>query len=150
MKNRIPPPIVLLITAGLMWLVSRSNFAYPVDILYPWIIGLSFAAVGVLIAFFAIREFNAVETTINPLEPASATALVDTGIFTVSRNPMYLGLLLILTGWGIWLGSLTGLAIIIVFVVAITELQIKPEEAALRSLFGDDYENYCQRVRRWI
>ena len=63
---------------------------------------------------------------------------------------MYVGLFLLLTGWTIWLGALSNVALLIVFVIVMTELQIKPEEKALETLFGQEYGDYCQRVRRWI
>lgn len=150
MKNKIPPPIIFLITASIMWLVSRSALAYPVPVPFSLMLFLVLAAFGFLIAFSALRQFNAVETTVNPLTPDEASSLVDTGIFGRTRNPMYLGLLLICVGWGLWLGSLSNVVTIVVFVLVITELQIKPEEAALEKLFGSQYVEYCRRVRRWI
>jgi protein-S-isoprenylcysteine O-methyltransferase Ste14 len=108
------------------------------------------AAVAVLIAGSAIRQFGAAETTVNPLKPDTASALVQTGIFGKTRNPMYLGLLVALCGWAIWLQSLSNVGVLVAFVIVIYEMQIKPEEAALRKLFGEDYERYCQKVRRWI
>ncbi|MDH5305282.1 MAG: isoprenylcysteine carboxylmethyltransferase family protein, partial [Gammaproteobacteria bacterium] len=86
----------------------------------------------------------------NPLKPETASALVQSGIFGKTRNPMYVGLLLILSGWAVWLESLSCLGLLLLFVVAITELQIKPEEAAMRKLFGDEYLRYCEKVGRWI
>ena len=150
MKNKIPPPILLLITGAIMWLVAHSDFAYPVPVSYPLVLSLSLVVIGFLIAFLAMRQFGAVETTVNPLSPESATSLVSTGIFSRSRNPMYVGLLCISAGWTVWLGSLTNIAVIVLFVLVITELQIKPEESALNKLFGEAYEEYCKRVRRWF
>ena len=63
---------------------------------------------------------------------------------------MYVGLSLVLTGWAIWLQSFGNIAVLVVFVIVLTELQIKPEEAAMRTLFGDEYEDYCKRVGRWL
>lgn len=141
---------MLLITGTIMWLVARSDVAYPVAVPYPLALALLSAAIGFSIALLAMRQFNAVDTTVNPLAPESATTLVSTGIYKRSRNPMYAGLLFILAGWALWLGSLMAVVVIVVFVLAITELQIKPEEKALRALFGESYETYCQQVRRWI
>jgi protein-S-isoprenylcysteine O-methyltransferase Ste14 len=150
MKNKIPPPILLLITGVIMWAVSQSEFAYPVSIPYPLALAISLAAIGIVIAAIAGRQFGIAQTTVNPLSPEKATSLVSTGIFGLSRNPMYVGLLLMSLGWAVWLGSLTNIVVIALFVFVITSLQIKPEEKAMRSLFGDDYEDYCRRVRRWI
>ena len=108
------------------------------------------AAIGAVVSAQAIRQFRAAATTVNPLKPDTASALVQTGIFGSTRNPMYVGLLLLLTGWALWLQSPSNLGLLLAFVVVLTELQIKSEEAALRKLFGADYERYCQQVGRWF
>ena len=150
MKNKIPPPVILLITCTIMWFVAHSDFANLISVPYPIVLSLCLAATGILIAVIAMRQFDAAQTTVNPFSPESATTLVSTGIFRLSRNPMYVGLLFISAGWALWLCSLTNIALIVLFVVAITELQIKPEENALRTLFGEVYEEYCRQVRRWV
>jgi protein-S-isoprenylcysteine O-methyltransferase Ste14 len=90
-----------------------------------------------------------VGTTTNPLKPEAASALVRGGVFELSRNPMYLGSLLVLTGWGLWLGSPSNILVAVLYGVLIAELQIKPEELALTGLFGQEYADYCREVRRW-
>jgi len=150
MRNKIPPPILLLIFGAAMWFVAHSAFAYTVAIPYALLAAIVLAAGGVLISARAIRQFRSAETTMNPLQPETASALVQNGMFGVTRNPMYLGLLLVLAGWGVWLQSLSNFGVLLLFVFLLTELQIKSEEAALRKLFGADYEQYCQRVRRWF
>ena len=150
MKNKIPPPILLLITGTIMWFVAKSEFAYPISIPYPLALSISLAAIGIAIASIAARQFSIAKTTVNPLSPETATSLVDGGIFSVSRNPMYVGLLLVSIGWAVWLASLANIAVIVLFVVVMTNLQIKPEEDALRRLFLEEYAEYCRNVRRWI
>ena len=108
------------------------------------------AAIGIAVAASAIRQFGSAETTVNPLKPDEASSLVDTGLFSRTRNPMYLGLSFVLSGWIVWLQSAGAILVLAAFVLFITELQIKPEEAALRKLFGQKYIDYCKRVRRWI
>lgn len=150
MKNKIPPPIILLLSGVTMWFVARSTYAFAVEIPFAWAIAVVLAASGVLVIATAIRQFSAAETTVNPLQPQEATSLVATGIFSRTRNPMYLGLLLILTAWSVYLQSLGNVFVLLAFVLYITYLQIKPEEAALRKIFGQGYEDYCARVRRWL
>lgn len=150
MKNRIPPPIILLLCGAAMWFIAASEFAYAISIPFSLTVAIALAATGVFISARAIRQFGAVETTMSPLKPDTASSLVNTGIFSKSRNPMYVGLLLVLSGWAVWLESLSNIAVLLGFVVLITELQIKPEEAALRELFGEEYEDYCRQVRRWV
>ena len=165
MQNKVPPPIWMLLFGAAMWFVARSEFAYPVTIPYPLVFVVIISGsvlhwwqvfVVIIVAFGAsytipaIRQFGEAETTINPLKPEEASSLVTTGVFGRSRNPMYVGLAMALLAWATWLGSLTNIALIALFVVVITQLQIKPEEAALRELFGAEYDEYCRNVRRWI
>ena len=150
MKNKVPPPILLLIFGAAMWFVAKSEFAYPISVPYALIIAIAVAVLGVSISASALRQFSAVETTISPLQPDAATTLVQQGVFGKTRNPMYVGLLLVITAWAIWLESLGNIGLLLVFVIVLTELQIKPEEAAMRKLFGDEYAVYCKNVRRWL
>jgi len=150
MKHKIPPPVILLLSGIAAWFVAQSSYAYPVSIPYALVIAIVLAVIGLAIAVSAIQLFGSAETTVNPLKPSEASALVDTGIFARTRNPMYLGLLFVLTGWVVWLQSATNILVLIAFVLYITELQIKPEEAALQKIFGQEYSDYCKRVRRWI
>jgi protein-S-isoprenylcysteine O-methyltransferase Ste14 len=150
MKNKIPPPILLLIFGAVMWFVAKSAFAYPFSVPYALIIAIAVAAIGMSISVSALRQFSAVETTIDPLDPEAATTLVQSGIFSKTRNPMYVGLSLVLTAWVIWLESFGNVAILLLFIVVLTELQIKPEEAAMRKLFGDEYAAYSKKVGRWL
>ncbi len=144
--------MLMLIAGTLMWFVAKSAFAYSVEI--PFAIALTIAlllaACGVAIDVTAFLQFRTAETTINPLKPETATSLVRSGIFGRTRNPMYLGMMFILTGWAFWLGSAANIAVLVAFVPLITYLQIKPEENALKHLFPVDYEDYCEQVPRWL
>ena len=133
-----------------MWFVAHSEFAYAISIPFLLVPAIVLAAIGAIVSVRAIRQFKSAETTVNPLKPDTASSLVHTGIFSLTRNPMYVGLLFVLSGWAVWLGSLSNVAVLLAFMLLITELQIKPEEAALKKLFGQGYVEYCQRVRRWF
>jgi len=122
----------------------------PINIPFSLIIAVLFAVAGVLLDLLSLRQFRKAQTTVNQLSPEKASSLVRTGVFSHSRNPMYVGLVLILFGWAVWLAALSNLVVLALFVLAITEWQIKPEEAVLRSLFGQEYSDYCSSVRRWI
>lgn len=150
MKNKIPPPVLLLLFGVAMWFVAKSEFAYPVSVPFALFIAIGIAAIGIACSVTALRQFSAAETTVNPLKPDTATSLVQSGIFSKTRNPMYVGLFFVLLAWATWLQSLGNIAVLLIFVVALTELQIKPEEAALRTLFGVEYDQYCKRVGRWL
>ncbi|MGI9221016.1 MAG: methyltransferase family protein [Woeseiaceae bacterium] len=150
MKHKIPPPIILALSGIAAWFVAKSEYAFTVDIPYALVPAVILAAAGFYVAGTALRQFKSAETTVNPLQPDAASSLVDAGIFSRTRNPMYLGLLLVLSGWVIWLQSAGNFLVLVLFVLYINELQIKPEEAALRKLFGQAYVDYCKRVRRWV
>ncbi len=150
MKPRIPPPLVMLLAATLMAVLHRW---VPLGhlITAPWnrLGGLP-AAVGIAFAMAAFLRFRQAQTTVNPMEPEKATSLVTDGVFRISRNPMYLGLLLLLTGWALWLGTASPWFVPPLFVITISFAQIVPEERALEELFGERYRAYRKSVARWI
>ena len=98
----------------------------------------------------AIVQFARLKTTVSPLSPDKTSSLATGCVYRITRNPMYLGLAIMLLGWGIHLGNPVNLLCIAAFMFILTKWQIKPEEAALRHLFGEEFEAYCRRVRRWI
>lgn len=145
------PPVLLVLGIGLaMWLVSRLTPSLDL----PWFVrtgaALVLALAGLGIAVAGVLYFHQAKTTLNPTRPASASALVDGGIYRVTRNPMYLGLALLLLAWAVYLSSLPALLLLPVFILFINRLQIVPEERALASLFTDRYAAYKKRVRRWL
>lgn len=150
LENRIPPPLVMACTGAGMWLAAVPAGGLP----SPSPLQLALAIAGVLAgAFFCLAgvvSFRRARTTVNPLRPQNASALVSSGIYRVSRNPMYVGFALFLVALAAVLGSLPALAGVALFVLYITRFQILPEERALRALFGADFEAYCARVRRWL
>ncbi len=111
---------------------------------------LVLAAIGIAIEAFSVLSFIRAKTTVNPLRPQRANALIISSMNRFSRNPMYLGMLLLLTAWALYWGHPGGALALILFVTFITHYQIKPEEAALEEKFGQDYLAYKSKVRRWI
>ena len=105
---------------------------------------------SVIVCGAGIAEFRRARTTVSPVDPSAASALVDTGIYRWTRNPMYLGMAMLLLGWTIILGNPAGLLAVPLFQIYLNTFQIRTEEFALRGLFGDAYIAYCARVRRWI
>ncbi len=103
-----------------------------------------------MIIGLSIVTFIMAETMITPLHPDKSSNLVKTGIYQYTRNPMYLGLLLILFSTGWYLQNLVSMFVLPIYVWFISKYQIIPEEEALHKLFGQDYVNYQDRVRRWI
>jgi protein-S-isoprenylcysteine O-methyltransferase Ste14 len=97
-----------------------------------------------------LAHFLRARTTINPLKPGNASALVAGGIYRFTRNPMNLGLATLLLAWTIYLGNIAALAGVLLFILYMNRFQIAPEERALQARFGAEFDAYCARVRRWI
>ena len=151
MKTMIPPPLVALI-AMLLTFLSRNYL--DIFYLHPHLqrtLFILFLVIGISVIFLATRQFKALKTTVNPLKPETASSLVTSGIFSRTRNPMYLGLASLLISFSIYFSSVFGIIIYLpLFVSYITIFQIIPEEDAMNKLFGNDYKSYCLKVRRWI
>ncbi|MBS0396154.1 MAG: isoprenylcysteine carboxylmethyltransferase family protein [Proteobacteria bacterium] len=105
---------------------------------------------AILLVASALRRFRAAGTTVNPLDPDAASHLVTGGVYRWTRNPMYLGLLLLLAAWALWMRSAAPWVVLPLFVGFLTVAQIRPEEAALQRRFGEAYDAYRARVRRWL
>jgi protein-S-isoprenylcysteine O-methyltransferase Ste14 len=150
MKTRIPPPMYALFAAWLMWWIDRRvPIARPLEV--PWNhTGWVLIAIGIGLDGFCALSFAKAATTINPMRVSNASQLVIGGPYRWSRNPMYLGLVITLLGWGILLGSVGPFAIIPIFGWILAHFQIAPEEAALEAKFGDSYRRYRRQVNRWI
>ena len=150
LEHRIPPPLVVVIIGGVMWLISRVT---PQVILPD---GLRLEIVAGLVGFAlamggaGIRAFARARTTIDPVNLESASALVTTGIFRLSRNPMYVGFAALLTAWAIWLKAPWASTGVLAFVAFTWRFQILPEEQAMSTKFGSPYDDYRNRVRRWL
>jgi protein-S-isoprenylcysteine O-methyltransferase Ste14 len=149
LENRIPPPLVFLATAGLIWLLAQWTPASEIPPMVRYAVAAIFAAAAA-VAPLAIAGFRRAQTTIDPVHIDRASCLVTTGPFAYTRNPMYLGLALLLTAWVILLSAPWTLVGPLIFVFYITRFQIIPEERAMTAKFGAPYEDYRRRVRRWL
>ncbi len=147
---KVPPPVQVLICGILMWVVDRQLRGGQLESAIQLPIAILFATSGIVLLVFSMLAFRRASTTVDPFHPEEASQLVVDGVFGYSRNPMYVSLLLVLISWAIWLGSLYNVAALALFVTYITFFQIIPEEEAMRSLFGESYEHYCSKVRRWV
>lgn len=148
LRNRIPPPIVTLIFALLsFWL---ANYFPKLAFNYQGLLSLLMVLIGLTIIVIGVKTFHKNDTTINPLNPSEASNLVTEGVFSFTRNPMYLGMVIILLGVSIYNGVYIGVIILPCFIFYITEFQIKPEEKAMEEIFAGDYTDYLKRVRRWL
>lgn len=150
LDNRIPPPLVAFVCALGMWGLAAITPVVQTHGLIRGIAAGVIVALGLGITLGGMLAFRRAATTVNPLQPQTATTLVTAGVYRITRNPMYLGLALVLLGWAVWLSAPWALACVVVFVLFIHRFQIIPEERAMASLFGEAFEAYRARVRRWI
>lgn len=147
---KIPPLLLWFIFVGLSyfvaWLLSFARLASP------WLYPVAFLcfAFGGLIALAGVLAFRRARTTVNPLTPEKSSAIVTTGIYRKTRNPMYLGMTLAFIGIVVASGNGLGFIFVACFCFALTRLQIEPEERLLQAQFGEEYLHYCQTVRRWF
>ncbi|CAH0991316.1 hypothetical protein SIN8267_01419 [Sinobacterium norvegicum] len=146
LEHKIPPPLVAVIAAFFIWLTPGiSDHA----VLRFGLVAIFFILAAVFLLAGA-GAFKKADTTVNPLKPATATSLVTSGIYRYTRNPMYVGFVLMLCAWSSFLASLWSVVFIVGYIVYIQRFQIVPEERYLNELFGQDYTDYCLRVRRWL
>jgi len=132
-----------------MWLVSSvSSFGFHVPA--RTLVAVFLVLLGAGIAIAGVIEFRRAKTTVNPIRVHAASSMVTSGIFARTRNPMYLGLLLVLAGWSVYLASAAALLVLPLFVLYINRFQIGPEERALQGIFGEGFRAYMARTRRWI
>ncbi|MEM5518192.1 isoprenylcysteine carboxylmethyltransferase family protein [Henriciella sp. AS95] len=147
---KIPPPLVFAVPILIGWavehLVPASVFTFP----FQPFVGLIALICAAVLLILAVTGFRLKKTTVNPFDPSEATALVSGGIYSFSRNPMYVGMALFALGICLGQGWSAGLLLLPVAIWYIDANQIKPEEAALRERFGAEYDAYCKRVRRWV
>ena len=150
LELKVPPPAVALVVALAMGWVSRYGVLEGVPL--AWRVGaaLAVAAVGACFDVAGIIAFRRAKTTVNPMKPEKSAALVRSGVYRITRNPMYVGMVFILLAWAVYLASPWALFGPLAFAAYITRFQIKPEERVLAARFGDEFASYTARVRRWL
>lgn len=146
MENRLPPPLLALAIGIAMAFVGTDD---PRPLWRIFAALMVFLAAGV-IGVPALRSFRRAGTTIDPVHIDRASALVTSGVYRVTRNPMYLALALLLTAWALWLGGLAAFAGPVLLILWLDRFQIRPEERAMQARFGEEYARYRETVRRWI
>jgi protein-S-isoprenylcysteine O-methyltransferase Ste14 len=150
LELRIPPPLVAGFFALLMWLAAAWIPALDFDFPGKLPISLAVAAAGVAIGLSAAFGFRRAKTTVSPFAPQESSALVITGVYRWTRNPMYLGMLAILVAWALWLANAASFFLLPLFMLYLNRFQISPEERALQARFGGEFERYRRSVRRWL
>jgi protein-S-isoprenylcysteine O-methyltransferase Ste14 len=150
LEHKVPPPVVALVCAGAMWYFAAHTPLITLPGITRLVVAVLISAMGFSVMLAGVLSFRRAQTTINPLKPETATALVTGGVYRYTRNPMYLGMVMVLLGWAVFLSAPATLLGVVVFWLYIERFQIRPEERALVSLFGSTFTDYTARVRRWL
>lgn len=150
LELKVPPVLVTILFAAAMFGAARLlpglSFALPAKAA----LALAVAVLGVALAIAGVAAFRAERTTVDPRTPGASTSVVSGGVYRLTRNPMYLGMLAALAGWALWLANAAAIVLAAAFPFYLTRFQIVPEERALLAKFGPAYARYLQRVRRWV
>ncbi|MEX0723019.1 MAG: isoprenylcysteine carboxylmethyltransferase family protein [Gracilimonas sp.] len=150
LKLKIPPAGVLLMCIGLMWVINEF---IPIQILLfesGNYVARGLLILGVLIGTLGLIEFSRKSTTVNPQKPEKTTKLVRSGIYRFTRNPMYLGMLVILLAGVVKFGNGINFLVIPGYIWYMNTFQIQPEEEVMEEKFGKEFKNYKSEVRRWL
>jgi protein-S-isoprenylcysteine O-methyltransferase Ste14 len=150
LELKIPPPAVAVLVAGAMWGISLVAPSLEVPAFIRVAAAITLALAGVAVSLAGVISFRRAGTTTNPMKPETASAFICSGIYKATRNPMYVGLLLVLVAWAIFLSTAWALLGPLALVLYLNRFQIAPEERVLSALFGTDYTAYKSRVRRWL
>lgn len=151
LELKIPPVLLFILFAVSMYVLAAIDNGWlymHIPLKSIWVTAL-FVFSGYM-GISGVLEFKKAKTTVDPTKPTKASSVVDTGIFSKTRNPMYVALFILLLSWGFWLEDGLSLFLSMFFIPYMNRFQIKPEERALEKIFGDDYLSYKAKVRRWI
>ena len=150
LELKIPPPAIAALVAVAMWALSRVTPSLQIPTGIRQLSALAVALVGIGFAAAGVISFRRANTTLNPTEPQLTSSLVSSGIYSLTRNPMYVGLLLVLIALAIFLSSPWALLGPAAYFLYVGRFQIAPEERALTALFGAEYTAYLSKARRWL
>ena len=115
-----------------------------------WVVAIVLATLGGAFCIAGVLAFRQAKTTVNPVNPETSTALVVHGVFRLTRNPMYLGFAFLLLAFAVWLGKISAVLVVPLFMAYLQRFQIRPEEDALNMRFGASFDTYRHQVRRWL
>jgi protein-S-isoprenylcysteine O-methyltransferase Ste14 len=150
LELKIPPPAVTVLVAGMMWGISLITPSLDAPGLIRVAVAVALGLAGFGIGIAGVIAFRRARTTVNPLKPQTTSALVTSGIYRLTRNPMYVGLVFMLAAWAVYLSNVWTLTGPVIFALYISRFQIAPEERAMAALFGAAYADYQSAVRRWL
>ena len=147
---KVPPVAQVIITAAAMYGVSKMVPALTFSLNGSTALAVALGVMGLSLGIMGVTQFRLAQTTPNPQALEKVSSLVTSGVYQYSRNPMYVGLVLILLGWAFYLSHLLAFVLLPIFILYITRFQIQPEERMMAQKFGKTYQDYLNKVRRWI
>ncbi len=150
LELKVPPVAQVIVTAAAMYGVSKVLPALKFSLAGSTALAVGLAVIGLSSGIMGVTQFKKAQTTPNPQALEKVSSLVTSGIYNYSRNPMYLGLVLMLLAWALYLSHLLAFVLVPVFILYITRFQIQPEERMMSRKFGKSYQAYLSKVRRWI
>ena len=150
LELKLSPVMTAILLVILMWLLARATPGFSIRPDVRIMICAVLMAAGAAVGLAGVWSFRKARTTVNPWRVNASSELVVSGVYRHTRNPMYLGLLLGLLGWGIFLANAFALLLALIFVPFMNRFQILPEERALRQAYGEGFGEYCRRVGRWL
>ena len=150
LELKIPPIGVFLLFAAALWLTAASTAGHAFNDTFRFTFAALATAASAVFGIGGLLTFRKARTTVNPFTPDDSSELVTGGVYRFSRNPMYLALLLLLLALGLLLSNLYSLALALLFVPYMNRFQIRPEERAMEKVFGEAFECYRKKVRRWV
>ncbi|GAB5347932.1 methyltransferase family protein [Alteriqipengyuania sp. 357] len=147
-KVRFPPPVIVLGSLLLGFAADRLLGLAPIELVVLRPIGVVIAALGLAILGSGLTGFLRAGTDPEPWK--RDTALVTSGLYRITRNPMYLGMVMVQLGIALFARNIGALASVPLAIVLVDRFVIAREEPHLLATFGDQYRGYCKRVRRWL
>lgn len=150
LELKIPPIVLVALNVFFMWLLSIVTPTASFHLPWKNQMAIVLCILGIVISLLGVLAFRSAKTTSDPRFPGQTTSIVITGIYQLSRNPMYLGFLFVLLGWAIYLSHLLSFLLLPAFVWYMNRFQISPEERFMLEKFGTVYSSYKNEVRRWL
>jgi len=150
LELKLSPVMAAILLVILMWFLARATPGFSIRPDVRIVICAALMAAGAAVGLSGVWSFRKARTTVNPWRVNASSELVVSGVYRHTRNPMYLGLLLGLLGWGVCLANAFALLLALIFVPFMNRFQILPEERALQQAYGESFGEYCRRVGRWL
>lgn len=147
---KVPPVAQVIITAAAMYGVSKMVPALTFSLNGSTALAMALGVMGLSLGIMGVTQFRIAQTTPNPQALEKVSSLVTSGVYQYSRNPMYVGLVLILLGLAFYLSHFLAFVLLPIFILYMTRFQIQPEEQMMAQKFGKTYQDYLNKVRRWI